>query len=119
MDEKQLQRAGLDYWQYLDWEAVDSWNHLFPQIPADRLWLFTKFASQLYTAPTYLRGDWLLFGSESSGLPESLRTRFSSQSVSLPMPGPVRSLNLAVSVGIGAYEAFRQISLFHRRTDRF
>ena len=109
MDEKQLQRAGLDYWQHLQWEAVDSWEHLLPMVPPDRLWLFTKFAAQKHTEVSYRQGDWLLFGSETSGLPESVRTRFAHQCVGMPMPGPVRSLNLAVSVGIGAYEALRQI----------
>lgn len=111
MDEKQLQRAGLDYWQYLQWEAVDSWEHLLPRIPLDRLWLFTKFAERKHTEASYQKGDWLVFGSETSGLPESVRARFSSQCVGMSMPGPVRSLNLAVSVGIGAYEALRQIEL--------
>ncbi len=110
MDEKQLQRAGLDYWQHLQWEAADSWDHLLPRIPVDRLWVFTKFATQPYTAVQYQAGDWLLFGSESSGLPASLRERFASQCVSMPMPGPVRSLNLSVTVGIAAYEAYRQFS---------
>lgn len=110
MDEKQLQRAGLDYWQHLSWEAVDCWEHMLQKIDPRRLWLFTKFGTQCYTQVRYRRGDWLLFGSETSGLPATLRESFSSQCVRLPMIGPVRSLNLAVSVGVGVYEAYRQIS---------
>jgi tRNA (cytidine/uridine-2'-O-)-methyltransferase len=109
MDEKQLQRAGLDYWQHLDWQAVDSWEQMEELVDPQRLWLFTKFATQRYTQVAYQPGDWLLFGSETSGLPESLRNRYEPQCVSIPMIGPVRSLNLSVSVGIAAYEAFRQI----------
>jgi tRNA (cytidine/uridine-2'-O-)-methyltransferase len=111
MDEKQLQRAGLDYWQHLHWESVDSWQHLLPHINIERLWLFTKFGTKPYTEPKYELGDWLLFGSETSGLPSSIREAYSSHCVSLPMIGPVRSLNLAVSVGIGVYEAYRQITI--------
>jgi tRNA (cytidine/uridine-2'-O-)-methyltransferase len=110
MDEKQLLRAGLDYWQHLQWEAVDSWDHLLPVMDQTRAWFFTKFATRSYSTIAYQEGDWLVFGSETSGLPESIRTKFESQCVSLPMIGPVRSLNLAVSVGVGVYEAYRQIA---------
>lgn len=110
IDEKQVQRAGLDYWQHLNWEAVDSWQHMLTHIDVNRLWLFTKFGTTNYTSVKYQRGDWLLFGSETSGLPQTIRTQYESHCVSLPMIGPVRSLNLSVSVGIGMYEAYRQIA---------
>ncbi|MCU0718285.1 MAG: tRNA (cytidine(34)-2'-O)-methyltransferase [Pirellula sp.] len=110
IDEKQVQRAGLDYWQHLNWQAVDSWQHMLPHIDESRLWLFTKFGTTNYSSVKYQRGDWLLFGSETSGLPQTLRSNYESQCVSLPMIGPVRSLNLSVSVGIGMYEAYRQIA---------
>ena len=110
MDEKQLLRAGLDYWQHLQWEAVDSWEHLLPVMDQNRAWFFTKIATRSYTTIAYQPSDWLVFGSETSGLPESIRTKFEAHCVSLPMIGPVRSLNLAVSVGIGVYEAYRQIA---------
>lgn len=110
IDEKQVQRAGLDYWQHLNWQAVDSWQHMLSYIDERRLWLFTKFGTTNYSSVRYERGDWLLFGSETSGLPQTLRSLYESQCVSLPMIGPVRSLNLSVSVGIGMYEAYRQIA---------
>ncbi len=110
IDEKQVQRAGLDYWQHLNWEVVDSWQHMLTHIDVNRLWLFTKFGTTNYTSVKYQRGDWLLFGSETSGLPQTIRTQYESHCVSLPMIGPVRSLNLSVSVGIGMYEAYRQIA---------
>jgi len=108
LDATQLQRAGLDYWQYLDWEVVDSWEVLRTRMPPDRTWFFTKFATQLHTEVHFESGDWLVFGAESTGLPESIRTENFDRCVRLPMTGPVRSLNLAVSAGIGLYEAFRQ-----------
>ena len=111
LDDKHMQRAGLDYWQHLNWELVDSWEQLLPMLPLERTWFFTKFAQRSYTEVAFRVGDWLVFGSESSGLPESVRERFSSQCVSLPMVGPVRSLNLSVAVGVGMFEAYRQIAI--------
>jgi tRNA (cytidine/uridine-2'-O-)-methyltransferase len=108
LDERLVQRAGLDYWQHLDLELVDSWDEMLAQIDLDRAWFFTKFASSLHTDVTYQPADWLVFGSESNGLPPSVRTNWPSHCVRLPMTGPVRSLNLSVSVGIGLFEAYRQ-----------
>jgi len=108
LDATQLQRAGLDYWQHLDWEVVDSWEVLRRRMPIERTWFFTKFATQLHTEVRFEPGDWLVFGAESTGLPESIRTENHDRCVRLPMTGPVRSLNLAVSAGVGLYEAFRQ-----------
>jgi tRNA (cytidine/uridine-2'-O-)-methyltransferase len=109
LDESRLKRAGLDYWKHLDWEAVDQFSDLESRLDPQRFVLFTKHASMPYTQRSYQRGDCLVFGSETSGLPESLRTRYSDRCVRIPMAGPVRSLNLAVSVGIGLFEAYRQL----------
>ncbi|MEQ1826855.1 MAG: tRNA (cytidine(34)-2'-O)-methyltransferase [Pirellula sp.] len=109
LDDKQLQRAGLDYWQYLEWEYVDSWTMFLQGMPPGKIWYFTKFGTTSYTEVKYELGDWLVFGSESSGLPESVRLASPSRCVSLPMIGPVRSINLAVAVGVGLFEAHRQI----------
>ena len=111
LDDKLLQRAGLDYWQHLKWESVDSWGHLLPTLPIDRTWFFTKFGQRSYTDVVFQAGDWLVFGSESSGLPDSVREQFKSQCLALPMIGPVRSLNLSVAVGVGMFEAYRQIAI--------
>ena len=108
LDDKLLLRAGLDYWQHLDWEAVDSWGHMVAMLPMARTWFFTKFASKTYSDVAFHDGDWLVFGSESSGLPDSVREQNGSQCLSLPMVGPTRSLNLSVAVGVGLFEAYRQ-----------
>jgi tRNA (cytidine/uridine-2'-O-)-methyltransferase len=111
LDDKLLQRAGLDYWQHLSWEAVDSWDVMLGKMNIDRVWYFTKFATKTYTEVTYRVGDWLVFGSESRGLPDSIRATYASSCLSLPMTGPVRSLNLSVAVGVGMFEAHRQLTL--------
>ena len=110
VDDKQLQRAGLDYWQYLNWEAVDSWSKMTDLMQLERTWLYTKFGTKNYTDAAFEKGDWLVFGSESSGLPESVRAAYADRCLSLPMVGPVRSLNLSVAVGVGLFEAHRQVA---------
>jgi tRNA (cytidine/uridine-2'-O-)-methyltransferase len=111
LDSTQLKRAGLDYWQDLVWESVEDWPSLSERIAIDRCWFLTKFATKCYTDVNYCQNDVLVFGSETRGLPESLRESHSDRTLSIPMPGPVRSLNLAVAVGIVAYEAHRQLEL--------
>lgn len=109
IDEKTLRRAGLDYWQYLDWEVCDHWQHFVTRLPLARCWFFTRFASQIYTAVEYQPGDTLVFGRETSGLPRSLTEANSDRLLKIPTTHHVRSLNLATSVGIAAFEAVRQI----------
>ena len=69
VDDRQLRRAGLDYWQHLDWEAVDDWDALSAQLPKRPPWLFSKTAGIPYTEARFAKGDVLIFGSESAGLP--------------------------------------------------
>ncbi|MFO0013479.1 MAG: tRNA (cytidine(34)-2'-O)-methyltransferase [Planctomycetota bacterium] len=108
LDDRSLERAGLDYWKYLPWEVIDSWDEMTRRLDLSRTWFFTKFATKLYTEVAYQPGDWLVFGAETSGLPESIRTAHASQCLRLPMTGPVRSLNLSVAAGVAMYEVFRQ-----------
>jgi len=76
----------------------------------ERTWFFTKFGTKNYTQVAFEKGDWLVFGSESSGLPDSVRAEYADRCLSLPMVGPVRSLNLSVAVGVGLFEAHRQVT---------
>lgn len=108
LDEKHLRRAGMDYWQHLDWEAVDSWYEVRERLPDRRVWCLTKFATRLVWDADFQRGDILLFGSESRGLPESIRHELLANNLKLPMHDLVRSLNLASTVNTAAYEAVRQ-----------
>ena len=109
MDERHLRRAGLDYWQHLEWEAVDDWAALRQRLPEPEPWLFTKTAERLYTTATFRPGDVLVFGSETQGLPPSLLQSAANRCLRIPMRPEARSLNLACSVAIAAYEARRQI----------
>ena len=107
-DDKHVRRAGLDYWELLDWEVVEDWEALAARLDVRRMWFFTKTADRLYTEAAYQPGDILVFGSESKGLPPWLLNSHPDRTIRIPMLPAVRSLNLAVTVGIAAYEALRQ-----------
>ena len=109
MDQRHLRRAGLDYWQHLDWELVNDWAALRWRLPEPEPWLFTKTAARLYTTAEFRAGNVLVFGSETQGLPPSLLQTAADRCLRIPMREQARSLNLAWAVAIAAYEAVRQI----------
>jgi len=104
-----MRRAGLDYWRHLKYVLHDSWPAFLKALPEDaRVFAFSAHAERSLYSARFQRGDWLLFGPETRGLSPEVLTRFPA--LKIPTPGPVRSLNLAVAVGVAAYEAYRQIS---------
>lgn len=107
LDDRYLKRAGLDYWPHLDWEAVDDWDALAGQLPLERAWYFTRFATRSYVGPDYQPGDVLVFGSETAGLPPSITQGAPDRCLRVPMRAEVRSLNLSNTVAVAAYEAIR------------
>ena len=108
LDDRYLRRAGMDYWQHLDWEAIDNWPDLQKRLPDSRVWCLTKTASRLVWEADFQKDDILLFGSETRGLPASILDEQPSRNLKLPMRGTVRSLNLASTVNTVVYEAVRQ-----------
>ena len=106
MEDKYLKRAGLDYWDKVKIELVDSLEEI--GFVENGYYLSTK-VEKLYTDVQYKDGDFLIFGKETKGLPESLLRENPNTAITIPMTGEVRSLNLATSVGIVLYEAIRQI----------
>jgi tRNA (cytidine/uridine-2'-O-)-methyltransferase len=108
VDDYYLRRAGLDYWEHLNWQVVEHWNELVAQLPQSRRWLFTKKAQRSYTDVAYARGDTLVFGSESTGLPDSILAQHPTAQLRIPTRSEVRSLNLSNSVAVACYEALRQ-----------
>jgi tRNA (cytidine/uridine-2'-O-)-methyltransferase len=113
ISEKQLRRAGLDYWPHLEWEVVEDWNTLAAKLAgplqSERVWFFTKTAQRTYTKAAYQRGDVLVFGSETSGLPAELLEQYRGQTLRIPTRPQVRSLNLSAAAAVAMYEAARQI----------
>lgn len=110
LDERSLRRAGVDYWEYVDWVRHADWDDFAGAMIGHRLWLFTARRGTLYCRVRFQDNDCLVFGSESQGLPEGLLNRYEPCNLHIPMPtGKVRSLNLATAAGIALYEALRQI----------
>jgi tRNA (cytidine/uridine-2'-O-)-methyltransferase len=112
IDDRQLKRAGLDYWDEVDVQLWDSLDALFAATAADspRRFLFTTKTHRPYYTVKYLPGDWFIFGRETKGLPEILLAENEPQCVTIPMTNATRSLNLSVSVGVAIFEARRQFA---------
>jgi len=112
--DKNLKRAGMDYWKSLDVHEHVDWK-AFRASPAapKRLWLFTTKAEQSFWDVRYADGDGLVFGNESSGAPAWLHDEIgATQRVTIPHANAdLRSLNLSTAVGIACYEALRQVGL--------
>jgi tRNA (cytidine/uridine-2'-O-)-methyltransferase len=108
LDDYYLRRAGLDYWDELEWEAVDSWDHLLAALGRGPDWLFSARSTRPYTEVTYRRGDVLVFGSESRGLPASIVEPHAERMLTIPSRPQVRSLNLSNCAAVVCYEAVRQ-----------
>ena len=111
LDDYYLRRAGLDYWEHLEWEVADSWDDLIEKlgrIGRHPNWFFEVGSQRSHTDVSYQKGDVLVFGSESSGLADSLLKAHAEHVLSLPSRPQVRSLNLANTAAIVAYEAMRQ-----------
>lgn len=108
LDDRHLKRAGMDYWDQLDWEVVESFGHVRAALPRARIWCVENPGVRTIWQADFTPGDILLFGSESRGLPQSLLDEFSATTIHLPMRSGVRSLNLASTVNTVVYEAVRQ-----------
>jgi tRNA (cytidine/uridine-2'-O-)-methyltransferase len=109
IDDKQVRRAGLDYWPEVKLYRWDSLADLQQQHPSGRFWYMSKKATLTYTRAGFTPGDFLVFGKETLGLPEELLEREADHALRIPIFSPaVRSLNLANSAAILLYEALRQ-----------
>lgn len=109
VDDHHVRRAGLDYWPNLEWEIVDDWPGLVARLPDRRFWCFTKRAERVYTSADFQRGDVLVFGSETEGLPPGVLDDFPGRALRIPIRPQVRSLNLSSAAAAAIYEAVRQI----------
>jgi tRNA (cytidine/uridine-2'-O-)-methyltransferase len=109
VNDKNIRRAGLDYWEHLAWRVVDHLDEVASELGHDRLWLFSTKADQPYTNVSYQSRDALVFGPESRGLPTSWLTARPDHTVRIPIRPEARSLNLSNAVAVAAFEAMRQI----------
>ncbi|MBK1831947.1 tRNA (cytidine(34)-2'-O)-methyltransferase [Verrucomicrobiaceae bacterium R5-34] len=111
LDDRQVKRVGLDYWKDVDLQVWESWDEFRAGIDPDAgVYFLTTKTQQPHWDVAFNDGDYLVFGCETKGLPESLLEENPDQCLTIPMvEGSTRSLNLATSVGIVLYEAVRQI----------
>ena len=111
MSDKLLMRAGLDYHEYTPVKRHASWPNFLDDARPDtaRMFAFTTRGSRPFADAAWQAGDWLVFGSETQGLPSAIRDTFAAtQRVRLPMKAGQRSLNLSNAVAVAVFEAWRQ-----------
>ncbi|HEV3007054.1 MAG TPA: tRNA (cytidine(34)-2'-O)-methyltransferase [Pirellulales bacterium] len=108
IDDYYLRRAGLDYWEHLEWEAVNGWPTLEAKLLQGRSYFFSKTAERSYATVSFEPGDVFVFGNESSGLPQALIEANRQRLLRIPIRCQARSLNLSNSVAIAVFEALRQ-----------
>jgi len=109
IDHRRIRRSGLDYWEHLDLQIVNDWNDLLEKLPGHRFWFLSKKGEENYTEHVYRQEDVFVFGSESTGLPESILKNDKNRTLRIPIFPAARSLNLSVSVGVVAFEVRRQL----------
>jgi tRNA (cytidine/uridine-2'-O-)-methyltransferase len=113
ISEKAVRRAGLDYWPFVKLSEHTDWEEYMAAATPDRVWLFSKFGTRLYTRAEFGPNDALVFGSETKGLGAEFLGKFpSDQILRIPIVTDyVRSLNLSNAVSIALYEARRQFGV--------
>ncbi|NOK14267.1 tRNA (cytidine(34)-2'-O)-methyltransferase [Corallococcus exercitus] len=111
IDDRNLKRAGLDYWDKVFLKLYPTYDAYVAEYPQARRWLFSARAETSLYAARFQPGDHLVFGSEVTGLLPEVMEGGTGTPVTIPMLPERRSLNLSTSVGIGAYEALRQVQL--------
>lgn len=117
LTQREIRRAGLDYWQYLEYYVWEDLEHFWQKYPFDKKhFLLTTKAKQQYYQADFSNGGFLYFGREDGGLREDILELYPCSCFRIPMSNLARSLNLAVSVGIVLYEGIRQMGLMYPPT---
>lgn len=108
LTEKNLKRAGMDYWQDLDVTTYINWEDFLEKNPNAKIYMATTKAHQTYTDVSYEDDCYIMFGKESAGIPEEILVDHEETCIRIPMLEAIRSLNLSNSVAVVLYEALRQ-----------
>ena len=108
LNEKEIRRAGMDYWEHLDVTRYMNFDEFKAMHPDAKIWMATTKARQTYSEVSYGPDDFIMFGKESAGIPEELLVDYEKTCIRIPMLPQIRSLNLSNSVAIVLYEALRQ-----------
>ena len=110
LNEKQIKRAGMDYWKDLDVTTYVNYQEFLEKNPGAKIYMATTKGQNVYTEVSYEEDCYIMFGKESAGIPEDILVNNQETCVRIPMIGDIRSLNLSNSVAIVLYEAVRQIN---------
>ena len=108
LNEKEIKRAGMDYWEHLDVRRYDDYRDFCEKNPNAKIWFATTKAKHTYTDVEFGPDDYIMFGKESAGIPEEILVDHEENCIRIPMLPQIRSLNLSNSVSIVLYEALRQ-----------
>lgn len=111
LDQREVKRAGLDYWDKVDVWVHPNWFRFRDAISRERCLYFSANAEQDYRQAPFASNSVLVFGSETDGLPQKILDKHPERCYRIPMPGEVRSLNLANAVSIVLYEGLRQLGV--------
>ncbi len=115
LDDKEVKRAGLDYWKDLKLVQHAHFEEFFTHIDPKQCYFFSKNGHKNLFEVSFKKGDCLIFGQETHGLPQDICSQFASQTIFLPMGEKIRSYNLSNAVAIAAFEAYRQIFTSHNK----
>lgn len=117
INEKEVRRAGLDYWENLDYTIYDGYQDFLSKNPNIKIYMASTKAPNLYTEVKYEQDCFIMFGKESAGIPERILIDYQQSAIRIPMNPEIRSLNLANSVSIVLYEALRQNNFASMQTE--
>jgi tRNA (cytidine/uridine-2'-O-)-methyltransferase len=109
LDDAEVKRAGLDYWDEVDLWVHPTWRHFREAIARERCWYFSARGTLSFWDACIPDGSCLVFGNETSGLPERILEKHPERVYRIPMSGPVRSLNLATAAGIVLYDVLKSL----------
>src|SRR5947209_8013947 len=111
LSDRELKRSAMDYWPRLRLTVHDDVDTFVTAIGDDRVWLLTSKSDASLWSADFHDGDWLIFGNESAGLPQSIHDRFAGRGIRIPQAPQERCLNLSTAAGIALYESLRQIRI--------
>ncbi len=108
LDEKEIKRAGMDYWKDLELHRYVNFEEFLEKNPGAKIWMATTKAKHTYTEVEYGPNDFIMFGKESAGIPEEILVDYEETCIRIPMKSAIRSLNLSNAAAVVLYEALRQ-----------
>ena len=117
LNEKEIKRAGMDYWERLDVRRYINFQDFLEKNPNAKIWMATTKAKHIYSEVEFGPDDYIMFGKESAGIPEEILVDYEDTCIRIPMLDQIRSLNLSNSVAIVLYEALRQNQFAGMKTE--